>query len=206
MTKRTFLVTLVTLGLIIACNPPLACADTIFTYSYSGPSYTYVDPYYVGAHLSMTLSLSTLLSSSTLADVTPLFWSLSDGKETFTSTDCETDSCSMSFRFASDTHGNVTAWNVKASISNSSPAMRFSVSYYFSPCPNVCGDQVDSVSYTDATVHAYASLNHNVVAPPWVGSSVPSTPVPEPASLSSLLLGLARLAYRLRKNVFLTKG
>src|SRR5437016_4404649 len=163
MTKRTFLLTVVTIGLIVACNPRLACADTIFTYSYSGPGYTYADPYYVGAHLSMTLSLSTLLSSSTLADVSPLFWSLSDGVDTFTSTDCEMDSCSTSFRLASDTHGNVTAWTVKASMSNTSPAMRFSVSSFFSPCPNACGDQVDSVSYSDTTVRAYATVNHNAV-------------------------------------------
>ena len=200
MKKRILLVTVVT-AVILAFNAQRASADsinTIFTYTYNGPTFGQADPPLTGGHLSMTINLSALLSSATLAFVNPLSWSMSDGVNTFASTDCTTQPCSASFKFASDSKGNVTAWYITAS---GTAAAAFSVLSFFSPC--FCPDQVDSVS--DGRLYATVSHNSptfNTDLHPWVIS----TSVPEPESLSLLLLSLAVLGYWLRKKGLYVRG
>src|SRR2546430_13762761 len=109
MTKRLlFLATAIVLGLIVAYSPQLALADSLVSYAYTGPTYQYMTggTPYVGQHLSMTFDFSAPLAYSTLwTDVTPLYWSVNDGVNQYSSTTCQTLSCSETFAFSADTNG-----------------------------------------------------------------------------------------------------
>src|SRR6266436_6974915 len=103
MTRRLrFLALVVVLGFIVAHSPQLALADTLVSYTYTngGYSFTAGTPY-VGKHLSMTFDFSAPLPASPLeftpvgfepleTAVTPLYWSIDDGVNEYSSTTCQT--------------------------------------------------------------------------------------------------------------------
>jgi hypothetical protein len=199
------------LGIIVGCIPQLALADSIVTYRYQTGGYNFgeVDaPYTRADFLSMTINFSAPLALAPMGSVvpvqtavTPLSWSISDGVNSYSSSTCMTLSCSQTFSFAADATGAIVAWNVQVSVSNFAPnvasvGVRSAFVGIFAP------DQFDFVGMTFVNPPAgsikspQAEFVHNDPAAAkslWSMSTNPAPSVPEPASISLVISGIAGL-------------
>jgi hypothetical protein len=193
-----FLAAVVALGLLV--TPQLASADSIITYT--GNHYaditdttTIAGVYDTTMFVSATIDLANGLGANFDGLVTPIHFSLNDGR--FTITDLFPSSV---FHFTTDSSGAITKWYLEVHNNFGADEGLIIQSAHDTAVLNVARDMGDIVIFSTGKFDAGLALDSGGS---W-SASVPepaSLPVPEPASLSQLAIGLAGLGFLLRKRM-----
>lgn len=164
-------------GLSLSALPMMA--DTIYTYT--GEAYTNAGaPYTTSDFITGSFTSATVGDSETLATVTPVSFSFTDGVQTFD----QGNSIVASFSITTDGGGAVTGWSI---LLNTGDGLLSSES--------VSGGTVaDEVS--DSTL----SANAGNTGDPGTWVSELASPVPEPSALTFMGTGLVGVAGMARRR------
>ncbi len=187
---------LVTFGLIATCSPQVATATSILTYT-GNPYTTIVDTntisgtYETTMFVSATIELASDLGANFDATVTPLHFSVNDGR--FTITDLFPSSL---FHFTTDAAGAITKWYFEVHESFDSLQGLIIQSAHdlvvFGTVRDTGSILVFSTGEGDAGIVQDSGGR-------WVVGAVAA--VPEPSALTLLVTGLVGLGFRLRKRI-----
>jgi hypothetical protein len=153
---------------------------------YTGNDFTMFTPPYTGADkVTATLTLASPLGPSlNLASVTPVSFTLSDGRQTITqSTPGIIDEM---FVFSTDTFGSPRDWNVEVA----SPDVII-------VAKNIT-NQIQDFSDNGAVTIINGLVNNN--AGIWAPNTAATSPVPEPSTISVLAAGLLSLVFLRRRR------
>lgn len=163
-----------------------ASAQIVYTYSGNDFTSVYAPGYTTSDKITGTLTLSSALPSSltTLTNEAALVtsYSFSDGVNNFTAPCCNTGSQTL-FEFATDASGNITDWNVTLETND-----------------DHTGDLTTrgGTSASDQSLTAAVLGGSNSGAPGVWSLQSMSSPVPEPATWTLLLLGFAIVGWMVR--------
>jgi PEP-CTERM motif len=168
----------------------LAQADII--YSYTGNPFTNVtgSVYSTTDSISGFFTLTSALGSNfSFQSITPKTFSFTDQHQTLTDT---TPSLLADFQVSTDAAGNIDQWEISILTNNGIlPLTEFSTQ-------NLPISAADAAVTTDALGNIISLGNNPAGVGVWTTTSI--TPVPEPNSLSLLVLGVLGIAFMARKR------
>jgi len=195
-----FLATVVSLGLLATLTPSLAYADARLIYTGlpfndrqdnldDGGTYT------LSMFVSIQIDLVNALGANFDGEVNQNRFFIKDGRTTLQS--APGNGVVESFTIVTDSLGDISSWRIQVGYSDVNTGLRYFIS---SVGDGTTAQDFGNIGLTTNSVTRvdFGAQTHN--AGQWSTQTIPSA-VPEPATLSLLVIGLAGLGFQLRKRM-----